>query len=61
LKNTKKASRLCFRAATIVVNAMVMTAAHVVHVKAVSTVAIAVIAAHVVHATTKLVKEHNHG
>jgi hypothetical protein len=30
-------------------------------VKAVSTVAIAVIAAHVVHATTKLVKEHNHG
>ena len=30
-------------------------------VKVVSIVAIAVIAAHVAHATTKLVKEHNHG
>jgi len=47
---------------TTVANAMVMIVRVVV--KAVSTVVIAVtvvIAAHVAHATTKLVKEHNHG
>jgi hypothetical protein len=62
LKNTKKASRPCSPAATTVANAMVMIVLAVA--KAVSTVVIAVtvaIAAHVAHATTKLVKEHNHG
>jgi|GEM_PF-3776315 len=55
----KKASRPCSPAVTTVANAMVMIVRAAV--KVVSTVAIAVIAARVARATTKLVKEHNHG
>ena len=54
-----KASRPCSPAVTTVANAMVMIVRAAV--KVVSTVAIAVIAARVARATTKLVKEHNHG